>query len=75
MKTSQCSGCRAEIIWTTTRNGKKMPVDAEPDPEGIIVLEFDGDEPFAIYDNRRLIEGERYTSHFATCPKRGEFRR
>lgn len=52
-----------------------MPLDAEPDPEGLFVLEWDGDEPFAIHVGRAsMIEGTRYTSHFATCPYADKYR-
>jgi hypothetical protein len=80
MKTSACRGCGAEIIWTITSGGKKMPVDAEPDPDGMFVLEWDDDAAaaFAIHvragDLGGLADGDRYTSHFATCPNANSFR-
>ena len=30
MKLSECRSCHAPIVWTTTSNGKRMPVDADP---------------------------------------------
>lgn len=34
-----CGSCDAPIIWASTVKGRPMPVDAEPDPDGNILLE------------------------------------
>jgi hypothetical protein len=51
-----------------------MPIDAEPSPQGTFVLEDEEAEtPRALYAPKSF--GERYTSHFATCPEVDEWRR
>ena len=82
----KCRGCGAEIIWIKMYgSGKQMPVDAEPvrvlygegeekfiKPEGIVILGRQiGD---AWDDNPEKTVMEAYVSHFATCPKSGQFR-
>ncbi len=77
MKTSSCKGCTASIIWATTVNGKVMPLDAKPDPTGHFTLSPDKSAklwalPAAPSDAPDRL---RYTSHFATCPAAGRFRK
>lgn len=75
-KAALCRGCNAPIYWVTTTQGLKMPINTVPDPNGLFVLEWDGEEPYAInFERRSTPENvERFTSHFATCPKAKEFR-
>lgn len=35
--TVACRSCGAEVWWAWTTGGKRMPVDATPDPEGMLV--------------------------------------
>lgn len=78
---ADCRSCGAPVIWTVTERGKRMPVDAEPTPDGNIRLEQStGGAPLtAVYlpsgTGSLLAAGERYTSHFATCEQAGEWRR
>lgn len=86
-----CRGCNAKIVWAVTEHGKSMPVDAEPDDDGNViflagrrgvgphgpvplvkVLPADGQLELV---EDASIDGRRYMPHFATCPKRDEFRR
>lgn len=73
-------GCGAAIIWTTNvTTGRRMPVDAEPDEAGTIVLVSGNDGPEARVLTRdevarRPTTRGLYVSHFATCPNAGEFR-
>ena len=74
----ECRSCGAEVIWTVTHNGKRMPVDAEPREDGNIVLreEFSG-RVIAEYPGKEhplLFEDARphYVSHFSTCPQSQE---
>lgn len=67
----QCRSCRASIFWATTAaTGKLMPIDADPNPRGNIVLNEDGK---AVVISKNLFEGGdsgrlvTYMSHFATC--------
>jgi len=66
------------MIWCRTGRGKKMPVDAEPTREGLFVLEGDDFSPTVRRlpnDAAATYTGEKYTSHFATCPNAEEFRK
>jgi hypothetical protein len=64
-------------MWVTTLAGKSMPLDVEPFHDGLVVLV---DTPHG-RRARVLGAGEepsdvtRYTSHFATCPQAGSWRR
>lgn len=80
---SRCKSCMAEIVWCVTTNGKRMPVDALPDPGGNIVLStmdgelhdgdtVDVDSGPCLMDPPGTI---RLTSHFATCPDAATFRK
>jgi hypothetical protein len=73
MRISECRTCKAEIIWTVTTNGKKMPVDAEPDAAGTFVLTEGMNGVFAKVDN--AYSGPKHQSHFATCAHAAEHRR
>lgn len=75
----ECRDCKAVIYWATALGtGKRHPLNAEPDPKGLIkvVIRTFGEGEFKgrrliITDFRAVpVEGEnRYTSHFATCGK------
>lgn len=73
MQTTPCRACGAPMIWTVTAiNGKAIPLDAEPVPEGNIVI-IDGR---AVVTTEPAAVGElRYVSHFATCPEAKRFRK
>jgi hypothetical protein len=81
-----CKSCGAPIIWACTCKGKAMPVDAEPNPEGNVMLTRRiGMEPLATVKGKgkaadlcaRLGGGiaSVHTSHFATCPNAAAHRR
>lgn len=69
---ARCRSCDAPIYWVITADKKRMPVDAQPVPDGGFVLELvKTEEPdwlraevFAplLHPGRK-----RYVSHFATC--------
>ena len=77
-RTDRCSTCGAPIRWAHTVNGKAMPVDAEPVPDGNVVYTgrpVTNDQcrtaPGVRVESQPPMfdDGEpRYTSHFATCP-------
>jgi hypothetical protein len=60
-----CKGCGAEIVWSVTQLGKRIPLDARP--ERRFLLLSDPGEGVRLVDT--------YQSHFATCPKAPEFRK
>jgi hypothetical protein len=78
---SNCRSCGAEVIWTSTRGGKTMPVDAEPHPDGTVALTYD-----PLHDGIVVAEvlgpleamasdDPLHRSHFATCPHADDWRR
>lgn len=83
---SRCKSCGAEIIWAATSQGKAMPVDAEPNPDGnVLVTKRSGMVPLATVmgrdkagDMAELLADDlssAHTSHFATCPHAAAHRR
>lgn len=85
MPGERCRSCGAPIIWAQTVNGKAMPIDAEPVPDGNVLLtgrrvetrrgtlapecRVEGDTPM-------FPDGaDRYMSHFATCPQADQWRK
>lgn len=84
---SKCRSCSQEVLWVKwPTSGKRMPVDATPDNRpashggGDIVLTLRGGEYGELlaekYDpQKHEKQRNRFTSHFATCPNAGEWRR
>lgn len=75
--TVRCRSCGAPIRWAKTRQGKAMPLDANPTPTGNVVISPDG---AARVLTRKQVEqggivGDRYVSHHATCPQAKQWRR
>lgn len=68
-----CRSCEALIIWATSpTTGKSIPLDAEPTPNGNLVL-VGGEARVYTEEDARLAR-DRHTSHFATCPDAGSWR-
>jgi len=65
---SRCRSCNAEIIWTVTDAGKKMPVDREPTGKGIALIPLARDEI-----RSRVVDV--HESHFVTCPNADQHRK
>jgi hypothetical protein len=64
----QCKGCGAPILWgITAEGGRHIPLDAKAEKRFILVARSHGAPAALMRDT--------YVSHFATCPKAGEFRR
>lgn len=82
----RCSKCGAPITWIVTVNGKFMPLDRDPSPDGNMRLTGKyrrterGAQPEAVVvpkaerESMFPPEGDRYMPHHATCPKAAEFR-
>jgi hypothetical protein len=67
------------VVWAVTPAGKQMPLNATPDPAGNVAAGRDED---GLVVCRTLRKGEaaapieqRFTSHYATCPQAGQWRR
>jgi hypothetical protein len=85
MSVVTCRGCGAPIIFalvghtnnkSRSRPVKRMPFDACPNPIGqwAVRQPKDGSEALAIYVGAKY-SGDRYVSHFATCPDAERFRK
>jgi len=62
------------MIWVTTKKGKQMPLDAEPVARGAFIFDGDPEEARVVYIGEKdPYRGERYSSHFATCPNAKDF--
>lgn len=71
-RAATCHDCRRPILWTITEAGKRLAVDAEPDPAGNAAIWRDGTG--ALRSRRPSAElpltgWERlHKPHVATCP-------
>lgn len=72
--TEPCRSCGEPVIWTKTeRQLRSMPVNAEPTPEGnIVVLPGQISRVLPVAD--RFGRTDLRTSHFVTCPQAGKWR-
>lgn len=67
---ARCRSCAAPVLWVTTENGKAMPVDAAPSPDGNLVLDGGTARVVApLLETADERARPHYTSHFATCPQ------
>lgn len=58
-----CRGCGAPIIWVTTVNEKKTPIDEKPEHR------------YIFGDDERVQLVKTYMPHHATCPEVDRFRK
>lgn len=85
MKIDHCRSCEAEIVWTITENGRRMPVDAKPSKKGniLLVVRPTSDIPLAVYlagaqiaaFDGSLQRHRLHTSHFVTCKDARKWRK
>ena len=69
MEIAHCRSCGALVLWVKTPAGKWQILDAEPCPDGTIIVDADGvahtiKADLFIPDAK----GVRYMTHWATCP-------
>ena len=73
-----CKSCGASIHWALTESGKRMPVDAEPCPEGNIRLvrrkNQNGGRDLLALVVQPYHETNLRTSHFVSCPNSKQHR-
>lgn len=84
-KRAHCKACNAWIYWALTKDGKWMPVDAEVNELGNVVLDNNPGQraPLArVLGNESLFDtaqpwanGERRHAHFTTCPNPDQFKK
>ncbi|QOR55379.1 MAG: hypothetical protein SHS37scaffold145_30 [Phage 71_18] len=69
-----CRRCPAPIRWVLTENGKRMPVDLDPSPQGNVRISREGVAHVLTKDELAAVDPEAdellYLSHFVTCPNR-----
>lgn len=63
---STCRGCNREIVWGTTEDGKKIPLDPSA-PVYVTIREDAGGELLVRQTHRAMV------SHFKTCAKASQF--
>jgi hypothetical protein len=65
-----CRSCGAVILWAVTKAGKRIPLDAEPCPDGnVFVVQTERGLSAYFPTAGAVMEGcARHKSHFATCP-------
>jgi len=82
---TQCRSCKRAVIWAVTERGKRIPLDAEPNVKGNVVLSTLGapenDSPNGPTVYAKVVPplfsaGQvRYMPHHATCPQGESWRR
>jgi hypothetical protein len=82
---SACRSCGATIRWATTVNGKRIPVDDEPVPDGNLVLSDPTPGAYAPTAAQYVAPEQpslfpepdppRFRSHYATCPDADRWRK
>lgn len=79
---SKCKSCGAEIVWTETTRGRRMPVDAEPSERGNVLVAGLKPEPMPkayVYGSLEALQlrdqgVELHAAHHATCPNADDWR-
>ncbi len=72
----KCRSCEAPIRWAVTGKGRRMPLDAQPSPDGTIAVEPEDELGVIVGIVRGVSTTQpRFVSHFATCPNAGGHRR
>lgn len=64
-----CRSCGAPIRFVRTTKGKLMPIDREPVEGGNVEIVDDGKALVHANDAPSLLGGDRFVSHFSTCPE------
>lgn len=75
-----CRACQAPILFVASLTGKRIPLNALPDPErgNVVIGSPSGRARVLKRDDAALARAAGvvlYLSHFVTCPNAGEFRR
>lgn len=60
-----CDACKAKVEWHLTHNGRSMPIDPDPHPEG----RFYFGAGLKLHVGRTGIRPRMYRCHWDTCPK------
>lgn len=77
-RVEKCRSCGAPVVWAKHfTTGKSSPIDPEPVDGGNVALWPDDETGDAVYSipKKGALSGPLRTSHFATCPDAGRWRR
>lgn len=72
-----CRSCGAPMFFVHTRKNRAMPLDAEPNPHGNVVIADDDVAevfPDPVVAEATWPERLRYLPHHASCPQAGDWR-
>jgi hypothetical protein len=64
----RCRSCHRQVRWAQTADGKNMPLDVFPSPDGSILLIANGRCRVVPEAMRATCVAPLFKSHFATCP-------
>jgi hypothetical protein len=67
-----CKSCGARFDWYRTNNGKNMPIDPEPSPDGNVRIDVVNNVATVVAPGSH---SPLYVCHFTTCPGAGQHRR
>lgn len=73
---TECASCPAEVMWVVTEKGKRMPIDAVPDPiNGRFRIESGNNVHFVKDSELEANTKPLYASHFQSCPDAKSWKR
>ena len=75
---SKCQGCGKRIVWATTAEGKKIPLDPTAPVYQVASSNVTGTigcciSPLYNDTDAKVRLRQHMVSHFATCPKANQF--
>jgi hypothetical protein len=72
----RCTSCRQKILWAVTdRNAEPIPINPQAISTGNVSLDLWGDAVVATVNPPAGAPGDRYRSHFVTCPNADRHRK
>jgi hypothetical protein len=74
MNLGRCKSCHRQVRWVKTAEGRNMPLDVHPTPDGSILLLTNGRSRVVPEADRAQCVAPLFKSHFATCPNAGAHR-
>ena len=72
-RTAPCRSCGAPVVWVRWPSGRRCPLDAQPRPDGNIVVDADGVAGYVPADDAAW--DPRFVSHVASCAISRDWRR
>jgi hypothetical protein len=75
MNLGRCKSCQRQVRWVKTAEGRNMPLDVSPSPDGSIMVLADGRSRVVPVAERAQCVAPLFKAHFATCPNAASHRR